>query len=276
MKYCASVPYHITAIFSPRIHSDLLLSGSIGVGISVEPRLRFCLGYKGLKERLPYTAEKLLKKYGIMDNYTISMPLPIKMGYASSAASSIAVALTAFLMGKTSLMNALREAHKIEVESSTGLGDVLALSCGIGIVLRTKEGAPGLGTVDCTSFPGDIGILSIEFGEMNTQELLRKFEKYKEESEKRIKRIENNFNFETFSEEAMEFTESLNLLKAIGISKETIHKIPGVVSYFVKKKLLVIFVEKNSLLDARTYLREQKLSFKVLTPSSYGMEAWKV
>ncbi|MDP8003522.1 MAG: hypothetical protein RAK17_04995 [Caldisphaera sp.] len=274
MIYCASVPYHITALFSPKIKKDPLDSGSIGVGIAVEPRLKLCVGNSGNNLQLPYTAEEVLKKYNINETYSLSMPLPIKIGYGSSAASTIATEMIAFLKGKISYFDAMKDAHLVEIENFTGLGDVLALSCGIGIILRLKEGAPGIGKVDCINFPKKVNIISIEFGQMLTKDLLNIDKDYYTKSEERLNYIFENFNFDSFINNVKEFTDEMKLLYTITDKKDVIIKTPGLIGYYVKKKMSVLFIDEDYYYDALSYLKNNNLNFKILRPSTHGVEAW--
>ncbi|MGC9134912.1 pantoate kinase [Caldisphaera sp.] len=280
MVFCSSVPYHITAVFIPKINNNPLTSGSIGVGISVEPRLKLCVGseiaYNENKEaeEIPITAKNVFNRFNIDEKYILNMPLPIKIGYASSASSTIATELISFLYGKTSYMKALQDAHNIEVENSTGLGDVLAISCGIGIVLRKKEGAPGIGEVDCISFPKDVSIVTVEFGAMNTKDLLISYDKtIQTESQKVLDKILEDFSFETFSYEIKRFTDNVGKIKLLNKGDEVI-KTPGLISYYMKKMMIVLLIESNKIEDALKYLRDKNLNLRILKPSSHGPEAW--
>ncbi|MFP3144231.1 MAG: hypothetical protein RXQ93_04340 [Caldisphaera sp.] len=281
MVFCSSVPYHITAVFIPKINKDPLTSGSIGVGISVEPRLKLCVGPEIVSsenntEEIPTTAKYVFNKFNIKEKYLLSMPLPIKIGYASSASSTIATELISFLYGKISYIKALQDAHKIEVENSTGLGDVLAISCGVGIVLRKKEGAPGIGEVDCISFPKDVSIVTVEFGTMNTKDLLMNYNKsIQTESQKVLDKIMENFSFETFSYEIKRFTDDVGKIKLINKGEEII-KTPGLISYYIKKMMIVMLIENDKIDDAIKYLRDKNLNLRILDPSSHGPKAWRM
>ncbi|AFZ70111.1 putative kinase, sugar kinase superfamily [Caldisphaera lagunensis DSM 15908] len=276
MVFCASVPYHITALFIPKIKEDPIYSGSIGIGIAIEPRLKLCVGEEidnnGI---LPLTAKNVLDKLNIHENFNLNMPLPIKIGYASSASSTIAAELIGFLYGKTSYIKALQEAHKIEIENKTGLGDVLAISCGIGIILRKKEGAPGIGDVDCISFPKDISIVTLEFGSMETKELLNSYDsKILNESQRVLNKIEENFTFETVLYEIKDFSEKTKMINLLNHNDEIL-KTPGLLSYYIKKKMIVLLIENNKIEDALHKLKGIGLNLRILRPSSHGPEAWQ-
>ncbi len=278
MVFCASVPHHITALFMPIIKEDPIYSGSIGIGIAIEPRLKLCIGEEILNnyENLPYTAKEVLNKLKINGNLNLNMPLPVKMGYATSASSTIATELIGFLYGKISYLKALQEAHKIEIENKTGLGDVLAISCGIGIVLRKREGAPGIGEVDCISFPKDISIVTLEFGSMETKELLNNYDpQILNESQIALNKIEEDFSFETVLYEIKAFTEKTKIINMLNNKTDKILKTPGLISYYVKKKMVVLLIENNKIEDALYNLKGIGLNLRILRPSSHGPEAWQ-
>lgn len=275
---CASVPHHITAAFRPYWASSPELTGSVGVGIAVEPRLTICHEVKGGGE-LTLTAQDLLKSEGLdVQEFSSFMPLPWGVGYAVSGASSVAAALLIAQMRGKGIFSALAKAHEIEVRSRTGLGDVLALSCGVGLIIRRRPGAPGTGSVECLYFPRSLSIASLEGGSMSTSELLSSLdENYFREADKLISAMISEPSVDLFLEQVKVFTDSLGLLKsALGDRADLVRQVPGIVSYYAKKKLAVLIIERQLIDDAIAYLLDKMKPFnlRLLEASTRGPYIW--
>jgi len=271
---CASAPHHITAAFSPRWTEDHLTTGSVGVGLAVEPRLTICTG-TSLGGPVTSTAGKVLKLLGV-EGVTVSASraLPWGVGYASSGASAVAAALLASALRGVSIGRSLQAAHAVEVEDRTGLGDVLAIFCGIGVVLRRRPGAPGLGEVDCVPAPPSVSVVTLETGFMSTQELLSSLgQSYYSASEDLVKALDKDFSFDRFTSLVTQFTESLGLARwLLGEgADEVIRRTPGLIGYYVKKRLLVLLVERDEAYDAVKHLTSSyRFKARLLEPSREG------
>ncbi|MCG2872639.1 MAG: hypothetical protein L7G95_02165 [Acidilobus sp.] len=271
---CASAPHHITAAFSPRWTEDRLTTGSVGVGLAVEPRLTICTG-TSLGGPVTSTADKVLKLLGV-EGVTVSASraLPWGVGYASSGASAVAAALLASALRGVSISRSLQAAHAVEVEDRTGLGDVLAISCGIGVVLRRRPGAPGLGEVDCVPAPPSVSVVTLETGFMSTQELLSSLgQNYYSASEDLVKALDKDLSFDRFTSLVTQFTESLGLARwLLGEgADEVIRRTPGLIGYYVKKRLLVLLVERDEAYDAVKHLTSSyRFKARLLEPSREG------
>ena len=273
---CASVPHHITAAFSPSWHEDPLRAGSVGVGLAVEPRLTLCRGVD-LGGALTETARKVLNVGGIdPSSVSASRSLPWGMGYASSGASAAAAAVLVSAVRGIDLVRSLQVAHSIEVADRTGLGDVLAISCGVGVVLRRREGAPGIGEVVCAPVPGSVVVITLEGGRMTTPELLSALgQRYYSMSEDFVRYLDRDLSFERFAQSVTEFTESLGLLTWLvgDQGRESVRRTPGLIGYYVKKRLLVMLVERGLAREALLHASEQlKLGGRLLEPSLRGPE----
>ncbi len=273
---CASVPHHVTAAFAPRWSEDPLMAGSIGVGLAVEPRLTMCAGVD-IGGPLTETARKVLVRNGLdPSSVSMSRTLPWGVGYASSGASATAAAMISSALRGGDLTSALQSAHVIEVEDRTGLGDVLAISCGIGVVLRRRPGAPGLGEVTCAPVPASVSIIAFEAGSMATKELLSVLsDRYYSMSEELVRSLDRELTFERFATSVTEFTDSLGLLSwVIGDKgKDYLRRTPGLIGYYVKKRLLVVLVESDLVPDVLMQASAQlKLPGRLLEPSSRGPE----
>ena len=273
---CVSVPHHITAAFSPRWHEDPLRTGSIGVGLAVEPRYTLCAGVE-LGGQLTETAWKVLEAGGLEGlRVSASRSLPWGMGYASSGASATAAAILVSALKGIDLTRSLQTAHSVEVADKTGLGDVLAISCGIGVVLRRREGAPGIGEAVCAPVPGSVTIVTLEAGRMTTPELLSTLgQRYYSASEELVRRLDRDLSFERFAEAVTDFTESLALVAWLvgDQGRESVRRTPGLIGYYVKKRLVVMLVERGLAREALLHASGQlKLGGRLLEPSSRGPE----
>jgi len=276
VAWCASSPHHVTSIFVPVYTSSYLSTGSLGVGIAVEPRFETCV--PGDKPLTTSTMRRTASILRVEEHPSIiRAPLPPAKGYAVSAASAVTYALATAPMNGLSYMDALRAAHRAEIEERTGLGDVLSVSCGIGVVIRYQPGAPGIGRTDCISFPSSIELLVVELGEsMHTRELLRQryIEYGRDLALNSILRIRDDKTVESFIEESQRFTEQMKLLATTGIDKEFLSRLPGLIGYYVKKKLLVLFIEADQFLDARDILLAERYHVRRLMPSEHGPRVW--
>ncbi|MCE4624661.1 MAG: hypothetical protein F7C35_02195 [Desulfurococcales archaeon] len=279
MPWCAWSPHHITSIFYPVYTSSPLSTGSLGIGLAVEPGYTSC--FPGVEEPLTETARRALRLIGARDlRGKFISPLPPGRGYAVSAASAITSVLASVKIGgrKVGVLEALQAAHKAEVLERTGLGDVLALSCGIGIVIRLHPGAPGLGRVECVPLPRSIGIISVEGEGRSTRELLS--EGYIRESAplalRLIRRVSDEMSLESFVYASRIYTDRLNLLRhVVGGQVDIVRSTPGLIGYYAKKSVAVVIVEEDRLGDAFEHLGNLKgVSLRLLRPSESGVRVW--
>jgi pantoate kinase len=281
MPWCASVPHHITSIFYPVYTSTLLTTGSIGVGLAVEPRFKVCT--QGVSPPPTSTAARALRLLGSSEElFTFETPLPPAKGYAVSASSAIGVSLVTTRTGggKVSVMEALNAAHKAEVLERTGLGDVLALSCGIGVVLRLQAGAPGVGKVDCLTVPRSVTVFSLEAANSMSTRLLLDENYVRRASEIALPRLRKVFegrSFEVFVGESQRYTDELHLLERVvgGRNVSLVRATPGLIGYYAKKLVAVVFVDSDRALDARDHLLGIKgITLRLLQASEKGFHVW--
>jgi len=246
----------------------------------VEPRFRVCLpgsdpAPTGTAER----AARLLQMPGSRGLYTV--PLPPAKGYAVSAASAVAVALAGVNVTgrKTGVVEALQAAHKAEVLERTGLGDVLAISCGIGLVLRLTPGAPGVGRVECIPLPRSVSVLSLEAeGSMWTGELLADeyLRRGAETAAAALRRVFEERSLEAFAEEATSYTRAMRLARRLfGRATGALDRVPGLIGYYSKKLVTIVMVEADRSLDAAEALSKiGGTRLRLLMPSERGVEVW--
>ena len=203
-------------------------------------------------------------------------PLPLGAGYATSGSIAVSVSLALGAARGLSVNESLELAHVAEIEELTGLGDVLAISCGVGLVVRLKPGAPGRGVAECYPLPPGLSILSLEFGAMDTRSLIQSMEKYKNIAMDSIKRIAEDPSFEVFLEEARRFTVKSSILGHLGnIDVSMIEKTPGLLGYYAKKRVLVVIVEESLTREASIHLyKVTGIRPRLLQPSRGGPEVW--
>lgn len=273
---CAVVPHHITGFFKPVYSTSPENTGSVGAGIAVYPPFRACYypGHRRPGSRGPVTstARRVLEMLGATDmeqGIWHSSPLPPGVGYAVSAASSIAYSLLASYLGRTTIGGALLAAHKSELLESTGLGDVLAISCGVGLVVRTLPGAPGFGERDCVPLPGSISVISVETGTMETRNLISLSTRASKLAEEGVKRLSEDPDLLLFLDYSRRFSEEIGLYSPIKerLDLETITGGEGVIGHFVKKRTLVIVLESSYIGEVLSRLEKGYTKLRLLRPS---------
>ena len=79
--------------------------------------------------------------------HTVNVPIGAGFGTSAAFALGTSIGIAKALDMPVTYNKAASIAHLAELEMGSGLGDVIAEICG-GIVLRLKEGAPGVGNVD--------------------------------------------------------------------------------------------------------------------------------
>ncbi|MCE4601711.1 MAG: hypothetical protein F7B18_00850 [Desulfurococcales archaeon] len=263
---CASTPHHITSIFIPYTQGPPEMQGSIGAGLAVEPSARACTGEEG--EIPTTTARRTLEILGWSGDPPIAVwdPLPPGAGYSVSASTSLAAGLALAQARSIPLYRVFRAAHVAEVLESTGLGDVLAISCGVGIVLRRRHGPPGMGEADCIPLPPGIGILSFNVGSRHTRELIKEASAYRDTAWRRLARILDEPSLEVFIEESQAFTLDIGAQKVFPRWRE-LHNTPGLIGYYFKKRVAVVLVEEDRLGDAASRLEALGVRARILQPA---------
>ncbi len=174
----AFVPGHITGFFSTHTHEDPLRAGSRGAGLtladgvetSVEPASELSVSLNGRKADVE-PVSRVLDALGVTARVRCETPLPVGAGFGVSGAAALGAALAANeALGLARSENELvGTAHAAEVESGTGLGDVVAQARG-GVPIRLEPGAPEYGTLDGVPAAGRIEYLTL--GELSTAEVL--------------------------------------------------------------------------------------------------------
>jgi pantoate kinase len=170
----AFVPGHVTGFFSAHRTGDPVTTGSRGGGLTLSDGVRVTVApaettrvtLDGRRVEMP-PVEHVLDAFGATATVELDSDLPVGAGFGVSGAAALGTALasnTVFDAGRSE--NELVEvAHVAEVESGTGLGDVVAQARG-GVPIRVEPGAPGHGALD--GVPTSTRVEYVTFGELST------------------------------------------------------------------------------------------------------------
>jgi pantoate kinase len=193
MKCSVFVPSHITGFFEIIDNDNLLKKGSRGAGVVMDKgvitKIKITDG-NDIKIRIngekdPKNATitektlELLKKDFNLDDKKINIEhevgVPIGAGFGTSAAFALGTSLgiSKILKLPITFNGAAQIAHIAEIKMQSGLGDLMGEIHG-GILLRVKEGAPGVGIIDklVLKETDDLFVISKTFGEIKTADII--------------------------------------------------------------------------------------------------------
>lgn len=177
MKGIAFAPGHISAFFEPRyVARSLDHTGSRGAGIALSlgalsrifispaPHLTCTVRINGQPSEAPVT--KLALQYLVGEApleilVETVLDLPESQGFGMSGSGALSATLAASDVLELSRDQAVKAAHYAEVQSRTGLGDVVASSFG-GIEIRREAGLPPWGVLE--HIPGNFDIVLCVIG----------------------------------------------------------------------------------------------------------------
>ncbi len=194
MKGIAFAPGHISAFFEPVYSSQNMdRSGSCGAGISISlgaisqvviqpaSHRTITVLINGKPSNAPVTKSALNYLIGTTPlSLTVNtvMDLPVSQGFGMSAAGALSAALGLADLLNLPRENAIKAAHYAEVQSHTGLGDVIASSFG-GIEIRRKAGLPPWGIL--AHIPGNYDLVLCVIGKkIETKKILMNSAKVRE------------------------------------------------------------------------------------------------
>jgi len=141
------VPGHITGFFSVHRHSDPYRTGSRGAGVCLSLGVVTLAGEgTGVRSQLRDHVRRVFDIMGVEVSVEQEFQLPVSQGFGMSGACALGAALAAARIHGIPESEAVRAAHRAEVEAGTGLGDVYPQYVG-GITCRLREGAPPHGDV---------------------------------------------------------------------------------------------------------------------------------
>lgn len=174
----AFVPGHVTVFFSPQWHDDPARTGSTGAGLTLADgvSVRFevasstAVTVNGDAVEVE-PVERVLDALAATGRVAIQTSLILGEGFGVSGAMALgtALAVNRALDGARSENELIAVAHAAEVESNTGLGDVVAQARG-GIPIRLAPGAPPHGELD--GVPAVANVEYRSFGEISTADII--------------------------------------------------------------------------------------------------------
>ncbi|WP_129114775.1 pantoate kinase [Halegenticoccus tardaugens] len=177
-EVAAFVPGHVTGFFSAHPADDPTRAGSRGAGITlsdgvtvtVRPSGSERVSLNGSRVRME-PVERVLDALSVRARVDAASDLPLGAGFGVSGAMALGTALAANAAFDCGLSeNELATvAHGAEVQSGTGLGDVVAQARG-GIPIRLEPGAPDHGLLD--GIPDRTRIEYVTFGDLSTEDVL--------------------------------------------------------------------------------------------------------
>jgi len=174
----AFVPGHITGFFTPREHEDPTKAGSQGAGltlsdgvtVSVRPADRTEVYLDDTSIEIE-PVERVLDALDATAQVTAESAVPIGTGFGVSGAMALGTALAAnrAFSRQLSENELVTIAHGAEVQSGTGLGDVVAQARG-GIPVRLEPGGPQDNLLD--GIPRRARVEYVTFGELPTEDVI--------------------------------------------------------------------------------------------------------
>ncbi len=186
MTGIAFAPGHISAFFEP-VYSkqNMDWSGSCGAGINItlgaisqvkiqpSPSRTITVRINGKPSSAPVTKSALYYLIGTTPlTVTVNtvLDLPVSQGFGMSAAGALSATLACADILNLPRKNAIKAAHYAEIQSRTGLGDVIASSFG-GIEIRRKAGLPPWGMLE--HIPGNYDVVLCVIGKkIETKKIL--------------------------------------------------------------------------------------------------------
>ncbi|XVH30570.1 pantoate kinase [Haloferacaceae archaeon DSL9] len=216
-RSAAFVPGHITGFFSAHPAADPAKAGSRGAGLTLTDGVQVAIT-PGTGVRLNGRAvsigpvENVLDELGVDAGVDAETDLPIGAGFGVSGAVALGTALAAnaaFDCARSE-NELVTVAHRAEVASGTGLGDVVAQARG-GVPIRREPGAPGYGVLD--GIPARTRVEYIAFGELSTEEVLSgDTRRLSAAGERALERVLETPTLSTFVDASRTFAEDAGLL----------------------------------------------------------------
>ncbi|NHN47537.1 sugar kinase [Halostella sp. JP-L12] len=174
----AFVPGHVTGFFTPHEHEDPTKAGSQGAGltlsdgvtVSVRPADRTEVYLDDTSIEME-PVERVLDALEVTAQVTAESEVPIGAGFGVSGAMALGTALAAnrAFSRQLSENELVTIAHGAEVQSGTGLGDVVAQARG-GIPIRLEPGGPQDNLLD--GIPRRARVEYVTFGELPTEDVI--------------------------------------------------------------------------------------------------------
>lgn len=215
----AFVPGHVTGFFTSDPHTDPTKAGSRGCGIGLSDGVTVTVrSAENRSIRLDgdpiemEPVERVLGALGARATVTATADLPLGAGFGVSGAVTLGTALAAneVFDCRLSENELVTVAHGAEVQSGTGLGDVVAQARG-GVALRLEPGGPHEHVLDGIPARGRVEYHVID--DLSTGEVLEgETEGLTAAGEVALSRVVSDPTMETFMRASREFARESELL----------------------------------------------------------------
>ncbi|MEM4475466.1 MAG: hypothetical protein QW405_03545, partial [Fervidicoccaceae archaeon] len=163
-----------------------------------------------------------------------------------------------------------------EVEESTGLGDVSAISLGRLLPVRLRAGCPSRALVDSLLVADGLAVITAPYRVYTTPQMLAdKLNVFKRLGERAVKRFLAAMSLESFAEEARRFSLETGMAppELLHRLEEARARLRGVLGWYFKKGLLVLLVEREWANDVAVELaRELKIKTRTHELAWSGVE----
>ncbi len=236
MRGEAFCPAHVTGFFKAEIEDRIKPEyiGSLGAGFSIQEgvstsvRVRpktnkngsnFQITIAGYKPDNTQVSEFVItefldlinEEYFIEVHHDISIPVGYGLGCSGAVALSLAIALNQALSTKLTRIQVGHIAHNAEIKCQTGLGDVLGAYHG-GFEIRTKAGAPGIGTVQKMDTDSS-NVIMICFSPISTKQFLNeRMSSINGLGGKMVKKLVESKNCNEFQDMSLKFANYVNVI----------------------------------------------------------------
>jgi len=274
-----TIPLHVTGFWKPIYAKTPLYTGSIGAGINLSECLTV-YAEKSSENTLFYNEKKI--HFPTIDYVFNKIPCRIKVrayskgvlgaGYGLSGALALGVSIAGLILckEKTTLEEAASRAHVAEVLASTGLGDVIAEYYG-GFEARIRPGPPGIGMVVKLPVDPSVRIVAISLGTYETRAMLQQYgPKHGLLASSYLDQLLKNPDILYFMELSRSFTKQLF---DYSLAEKTISPIRRLIlDYYLKKRVLVLLVEKDRVNDITDYLEKNNIGYIVSRVKYSGVE----
>lgn len=270
------VPLHVSGLWVPHYARDPVRAGSVGAGLNLALYLTGlttlggpCKIYYNGHDVLREQAAQVCAEVGLSVTTEVHSPVELGHGFGASAGAIIAHSVGANAIAGRTFLGALRRAHILEVSFRTGLGDVIAEYTG-GFAVRVRPGAPGVGLAYrlCPRGAAELVVADLGPGEPTKAMLSRMGPRLYELGRGLLKEVVEGEDLATFFEASRRFTGELF---DYGVAQRALGGLRGVVSYYLKKSALVIWVEREYVGEVLEGLRSRGVRAYRTTVSQVGV-----
>lgn len=281
------IPLHVTGFWYVVKSYHPLFTGSLGVGLTLDPPLiarvnngtdcELVVNGKCIEYPTVETARKISKL-----NHCVGIEASSKAnlgeGYGLSAALTMAYLIINLLSNSRRFTwnYVASVTHMAEVINETGYGDVIAEIYGGGLVVRTSVGPPGIGTVDVIPVSKALKVITIPLGKLATSDMMRNYGGHINivGTEVYRKFIEIP-SIESFTELAREFSLRVGMMsyELDSLLREELSRYLNsgcVLGYFIKKRLLNVICEESCLDDVTKVLGKRFNPIRVFSIARHG------